>query len=293
MESRGGDHAKLNRRIGMIPDFVGVCDREGKLVSAHFSFLAERLDHSSVIGKTWHEINLPLEVVEAIESRRHDVVKSAKVCLEEVVSRSHGEASNERIVECMLVPIPGESGSVDRVLVTLRDVTAARREENELRESERQYRLLAKNSTDMISRHDSEGNYLYVSPSCRSIVGREPSAMIGRGPFGFIHPDDIPEASRMLRKLQAEPSEMFTVSLRALHADGHYIWIETTLRALHDQATGEVIEIQASTRDITRKHSAEECFANKTSGSWRWPRANVGRIRRSNSPRFSSCRPKS
>ena len=41
-------------------------------------------------------------------------------------------------------------------------------------EIEERYRLLAENSTDMISRHDPAGVYLYVSPACQRLLGYQP-----------------------------------------------------------------------------------------------------------------------
>ena len=40
-----------------------------------------------------------------------------------------------------------------------------------LKESRERYRLLADNSTDMISRQTPQGIYLYVSPACRPLLG--------------------------------------------------------------------------------------------------------------------------
>jgi len=48
-----------------------------------------------------------------------------------------------------------------------------------LAESEAQFRLLAENSSDMISRHDANGTFLYVSPACRIILGYEPEELTG------------------------------------------------------------------------------------------------------------------
>jgi len=44
-----------------------------------------------------------------------------------------------------------------------------------LLESEERFRFLAENSSDMISRHSPAGDFLYVSPACKSVLGYEPA----------------------------------------------------------------------------------------------------------------------
>ena len=64
-----------------------------------------------------------------------------------------------------------------------------------LGQSEENYRLLAENSTDMISRHDLEGHYLYASPACRSLLGYEPEELVGKPMHEtahYSHPDGTP-----------------------------------------------------------------------------------------------------
>lgn len=62
-------------------------------------------------------------------------------------------------------------------------------------EGEELYLLLTENSTDMISRHTSEGVYTYASPACRSLLGYEPEELVGHSAYEFFHPDDLEHSS--------------------------------------------------------------------------------------------------
>jgi PAS domain S-box-containing protein len=143
------------------------------------------------------------------------------------------------------------------VVVVLRDVTEARRADEALRESERRYRLIAENSSDMISRHDPAGVYLYASPACRALLGYAPEELVGRSAYDFIHPDDLAEVHRVHSTLLTA-ADTFTVALRGRRREGTYVWLETTSRALRDGQTGRLVEIQCATRDISRRKQSEQ-----------------------------------
>jgi two-component system, NtrC family, sensor kinase len=127
------------------------------------------------------------------------------------------------------------------------------------RESEKQFRLLAENSTDMISRHDPQGNYLYVSPACRTVLGYESEELIGRSAFEFIHPQDIAAVERALSAIVEQPINSTTV-FRARRKTGDYIWLETISRSFFDFKTGELAEILAASRDVTERKAAENAL---------------------------------
>lgn len=147
-------------------------------------------------------------------------------------------------------------GKPARILGVIQDITERKQMENALRESEGRFRLLAENLTDMISRHTPEGIYVYVSRACRSLLGYEPRDMIGRSAFDFIHPDDLPEVNRSYHVIMDHLTAT-TAQFRARRKDGEYIWLETTSHALCDAVTGEVTELQASSRDIHKRKLTE------------------------------------
>ncbi|MEG4573992.1 response regulator [Microcoleus sp. N3A4] len=124
-------------------------------------------------------------------------------------------------------------------------------------ESEDRYRLMAENSTDMITRHNPKGVFLYVSPASRALLGYEPSELIGRVPNDYFHPDDLETIAKAHWKVLALPVT-YTVSYRIRRKDGKYIWFETTGRTIGDPETGEVQEIIGISRDISVRKQTEQ-----------------------------------
>ena len=127
-----------------------------------------------------------------------------------------------------------------------------------LAESEAQFRLMAENSSDMISKHDTSGIFLYVSPACRTLLGYEPEELIGTSVTPLIHPEDV----NQLMELLATPSWddiTTTFQYRARRKNGEYIWLETTARLFFDK-NSQKQEFQASSRDITERKQSQEAL---------------------------------
>ncbi|MEG3881399.1 response regulator [Microcoleus sp. herbarium7] len=127
----------------------------------------------------------------------------------------------------------------------------------ERNESEDLYRLMAENSTDMITRHNPEGVFVYASPASHTLLGYEPSELVGRVPNDYFHPDDIESIAKAHSKVLSLPVT-YTVSYRIRRKDGKYIWFETTSRTIRDPQTGSVQEIIGISRDISVRKQTEQ-----------------------------------
>lgn len=124
-----------------------------------------------------------------------------------------------------------------------------------LAESEAQFRLLAENSSDMISKHDTNGIFLYVSPACRMILGYEPEELIGTPVAPLLHPEDASQLTDLLARPVWDDVNV-TVHYRARRKNGDYIWLETTVRPFFD-SNSQQHEFQAASRDITDRKQSE------------------------------------
>ncbi|RCJ26002.1 hypothetical protein A6770_26915 [Nostoc minutum NIES-26] len=137
-----------------------------------------------------------------------------------------------------------------------RNINQRKQAEAALQESESGFRLLAENSTDIISRHTVEGILLYISPACYTLLGYKPEELIGHPSAELVHPDDLTEIAKNY-PVNADLPNIYTITHRARHKDGHYIWLESTVRAIRDLHR-EIIEMQASARDISERKREED-----------------------------------
>ncbi|HKY55508.1 MAG TPA: response regulator, partial [Anaerolineales bacterium] len=86
----------------------------------------------------------------------------------------------------------------ERAVQQWKSLQEQKRMQQALAEREFQFRLLAENSSDIISRHDTNGTFLYVSPACRNILGYEPEELIGTSFLSYIHTDEARQLEELL-----------------------------------------------------------------------------------------------
>jgi PAS domain S-box-containing protein len=128
-----------------------------------------------------------------------------------------------------------------------------------LAESEKKYRLLADNVIDVISLHNSDGNYTYVSESAKSILGYDPEELIGHTGFDFMHPEDVEKIKKIHNSLIISKENSDVIPFRFLHKNGNYIWVESLAKKVVNEL-GEFEGIVICTRDISARVEAEKAF---------------------------------
>ena len=143
----------------------------------------------------------------------------------------------------------------DGLVVAFRDVTDRHAEAGRLADSERRYRLLAENSSDVIMLATVDTNMSWVSASSLQTLGWPAEDLIGRRATEFIHPEDIPALQTVVMH-SATTGETARPRYRWRRPDGTYRWMEAAGRNITAGA-----ERVVSLRDIDAQVQAEHELA--------------------------------
>jgi cell cycle sensor histidine kinase DivJ len=149
---------------------------------------------------------------------------------------------------------------------------------------EDRYRLLARNTADVITRHGRNGQVVFVSPAAEPVLGVRLHELHGRGLFDRVHVADRPAYLTALRDA-ATLRESRTLELRIRRdpiepgSAGWFVWIEMRCWPLDRAASedaGEDCEVVAVMRDVTARKDEEHALEDARAAA---ERANVAKSR--------------
>jgi PAS domain S-box-containing protein len=138
----------------------------------------------------------------------------------------------------------GTSGLVTgaALMVGLLFLSYSRREQRVLRQSERRFRSLVQNLSDVIVLVDADGRVTFITPAVKGVLGYEQEELLGTHAFDLIHPDDLARSQEDYSQLVANDGAVATGELRVRHKDGSWRWIEATAtNLLHEPGINSIV----------------------------------------------------
>lgn len=153
--------------------------------------------------------------------------------------------------EARISVVRDTDGEVQYLVVILQDIDEQVRTEQQLRQSESDFRLMAEHTQDIVFRTDAQHVLQWVSPSFTAILGWDQDHWIGQVADLLIHPDDVDtlaKAERDVRALGATTSDV-----RVQCSNGSYRWMTLSVQEV---ASGDRLLRVGSARISEGEHHA-------------------------------------
>ena len=172
---------------------------------------------------------------------------------EEVAVECMKDGAHDYILKTSLTRLPSALRSA---LEKVRTIEEKQNAEAALRKSEEQYRLIAENTSDLICMVDTHGNYTYLSPSYRDVLGYAPESLVGQNCLVLIHPDDRKTAEAEALRSVSHHSAADGIEVRVKHQNGNWKVFETLINWTYDSRGKRHYGIFVS-RDVTERKETE------------------------------------
>lgn len=144
-----------------------------------------------------------------------------------------------------------------------------------LSREEGRYRLLARNMSDVISRHQRGGAVQFISPAAESMLGIPVAQLLGHGLFDRVHVADRPAYLTALS--DAARGEVRSVEFRLRRDNAgpergqvDFLWVEMRCRPLDQESARDMAceaEVVAVMRDVTDRKNQEQALEEARSAA--------------------------
>ncbi len=157
-----------------------------------------------------------------------------------------------------------------------RDITERREAENELRESERRYRDLFENATDLIQSVAPDGRVLYANESWKRVLGYDDDDLAaGVSMMDFVHPDSREHCMAVFGRLMAG-EDVGKVEADFLSKDGCRVAVEGSVSTRFSD--GAPVSTRGIFHDVTERRRLDRLkndFISTVSHELRTPLTSI------------------
>lgn len=242
--------------IDNIPSAIFIKDTEGRVILANHKIEAIfGFEPGEMLGKTAVDIvGNERFAADVWETERQTLITGISTKREEDIPLEDGIHTHITVK----FPVHDAKGNAYAVGGILTDITERKRMEQYIRDGEEHFRLVADFTFDWEYWRGTDGQFIYMSPSCERITGYNKQEFLENANLfiSIVHPDDRAMVEEHIQNTQAT-DETCTFDFRIMTKGGEVRWIGHACQPVFD-ATGTWRGTRASNRDTTDIRAMEE-----------------------------------
>lgn len=141
--------------------------------------------------------------------------------------------------------------------VTIKQLYEKAQAQKQLWESEERFKQMVTNSRDLIMLTGTDGALLYLSPSCREILGYNPEELIGKIQT-IIHPDDLERVQKIFQSAITTKANG-NIEYRVITKQGEIKWVNHSYSQIIEN--GKIKQTVSMIKDVTEAKNAQTKIA--------------------------------
>jgi len=253
------EHYLVNTLMQHIPDHIYFKDAESRFIRINSALVKYfgLSDAAQAVGKTDFDFFGPEHARQAYADEQ-EVMRSGQPLTKE--EKEIWPDGRETYVSTTKIPSYDQAGKIIGTCGISRDITARRRAETALRESEERYRLIADHVGDVVWQLDTGLRFVYLSPAVERVLGYTIEEALGVHVTSFLNEEGVAQMREVVQsRLKNPKASTEPRAYRMKHRDGHWMDVEVASSPIFGD-DGHVIGFAGITRDITERKRAEEAL---------------------------------
>lgn len=233
---------------------LAITDHKGIILRANEQFCRiSKYERSELIGNDHRILNSGYHP-KSFFKEMWSCIRSGQVWRGEI--RNCAKDGSYYWVDTTIVPFKNQAGEIYQYLSIRSDITARKQMEDELKRSEEKYRIIAENTSDIISIINLDGEFLYLSPSHKRVWEHTVPDEEIHNLFEWIVEDDRDIFAYAIQHAFSTRKE-YMVECRINTQRNDVIWTESKINPIMDEE-GNVTRLLLITRDVTDRKQSEE-----------------------------------
>ncbi|NQF16168.1 EAL domain-containing protein [Brevibacillus sp. HB1.3] len=233
---------------------LAITDHKGIILRANEQFCRiSKYERSELIGKDHRILNSGYHP-KGFFKEMWACIRAGQVWRGEI--RNRAKDDSYYWVDTTIVPFKNQAGEIYQYLSIRSDITARKQMEDELKRSEEKYRIIAENTSDIISIINLDGEFLYLSPSHKRVWEHTVPDEEIHNLFEWIVEDDRDIFAYAIQHAFSTRKE-YMVECRINTQRNDVIWTESKINPIMDEE-GNVTKLLLVTRDVTDRKQSEE-----------------------------------
>jgi PAS domain S-box-containing protein len=240
-------------------DIIYETDANGKVT--YCNAVAEKftgLSHEQLIGKHFMEFVHPAHQQATVQFYVNQAINEMELTNREVMMAG----GNDKIIWLdQSVRMTFEKGMMIKTSVIAREITELKNSQSKLEETEKQYRELVENASDVIYETDSFGRLAYVNPVMEKLFGLTEAELLGKYFGQFVHPSHQQEYVQFYLDQFKSKTELSNREVMIAGGNGKIIWLDQNVRMTFENAI--MVKASVTAHDITELKSSQAKLEEK------------------------------